>query len=137
MRFWAARLPRPCTFTPPLRTCARWKHTRHLDMANIQVNKTAHPFDKARFEALLNRRFFYAPAFEIYGGEYPIASNLSISMGVCALLGGERGRMDRRGLAASRGISPIHETVCGGVMDRPAGCVLLVFVKYRSGVSEV
>ncbi|KAI9064732.1 glycyl-tRNA synthetase [Trametes sanguinea] len=37
-------------------------------MANVQVNKTAHPFDKTRFEALLNRRFFYAPAFEIYGG---------------------------------------------------------------------
>ncbi|GBE84267.1 glycyl-tRNA synthetase [Sparassis latifolia] len=37
-------------------------------MANIEVNKTAHPFDKARLEALLNRRFFYAPAFEIYGG---------------------------------------------------------------------
>ncbi|KAJ3012527.1 hypothetical protein NUW54_g1846 [Trametes sanguinea] len=36
-------------------------------MANVQVNKTAHPFDKTRFEALLNRRFFYAPAFEIYG----------------------------------------------------------------------
>ncbi|KAJ3505904.1 hypothetical protein NLJ89_g7168 [Agrocybe chaxingu] len=32
------------------------------------VNKTAHPFDKPRLEALLNRRFFYAPAFEIYGG---------------------------------------------------------------------
>ncbi|KAF8880636.1 glycyl-tRNA synthetase [Infundibulicybe gibba] len=32
------------------------------------VNKTAHPFDRTRFEALLNRRFFYAPAFEIYGG---------------------------------------------------------------------
>jgi glycyl-tRNA synthetase len=39
-------------------------------MANILVNKTAHPFDKTRFEALLNRRFFYAPAFEIYGGAY-------------------------------------------------------------------
>ncbi|KAI0292003.1 glycyl-tRNA synthetase [Russula brevipes] len=37
-------------------------------MANIPINKTAHPFDKTRFEALLNRRFFYAPAFEIYGG---------------------------------------------------------------------
>ncbi|OJT07775.1 hypothetical protein TRAPUB_1367 [Trametes pubescens] len=37
-------------------------------MANIQVNKEAHPFDKTRLEALLNRRFFYAPAFEIYGG---------------------------------------------------------------------
>ncbi|KAG2004552.1 glycyl-tRNA synthetase [Coprinopsis cinerea AmutBmut pab1-1] len=32
------------------------------------VNKSAHPFDKAKFETLLNRRFFYAPAFEIYGG---------------------------------------------------------------------
>ncbi|OBZ77230.1 putative glycine--tRNA ligase [Grifola frondosa] len=43
-------------------------HTHHRDMANLPVNKTAHPFDKTRFEALLNRRFFYAPAFEIYGG---------------------------------------------------------------------
>ncbi|KAH8827620.1 glycine-tRNA ligase [Flagelloscypha sp. PMI_526] len=34
------------------------------------VNKTAHPFDRARLEALLSRRFFYAPAFEIYGGEF-------------------------------------------------------------------
>ena len=34
------------------------------------VNKSAHAFDKARLEALLNRRFFYAPAFEIYGGEH-------------------------------------------------------------------
>ena len=32
------------------------------------VNKTAHAFDRTRLEALLNRRFFYAPAFEIYGG---------------------------------------------------------------------
>lgn len=38
------------------------------DMANIPVNKTAHAFNKVQFEALLNRRFFYAPAFEIYGG---------------------------------------------------------------------
>ena len=42
----------------------RFKHT---DMST-PVNKTAHLFDKARLEALLNRRFFYAPAFEIYGG---------------------------------------------------------------------
>ncbi|KAF8233836.1 glycyl-tRNA synthetase [Tricholoma matsutake] len=34
----------------------------------MAVNKSAHPFDKTRFDALLNRRFFYAPAFEIYGG---------------------------------------------------------------------
>ena len=57
--------PRPCTFTAH----RIWVRSKHLDMANTQVNKTAHPFDKARFEALLNRRFFYAPAFEIYGGE--------------------------------------------------------------------
>lgn len=37
-------------------------------MAATTVNKTAHPFDKTRLDALLNRRFFYAPAFEIYGG---------------------------------------------------------------------
>ena len=36
------------------------------------VNKLAHPFDKARLDALLNRRFFYAPAFEIYGGMPPL-----------------------------------------------------------------
>ncbi|KAF9450846.1 glycine-tRNA ligase [Macrolepiota fuliginosa MF-IS2] len=35
---------------------------------SVQVNKTAHSFDKVRLDALLNRRFFYAPAFEIYGG---------------------------------------------------------------------
>lgn len=40
----------------------------YRDMANLPVNKTAHPFSKVQFEALLNRRFFYAPAFEIYGG---------------------------------------------------------------------
>ncbi|KAK7062644.1 Glycine--tRNA ligase 1, mitochondrial [Paramarasmius palmivorus] len=34
----------------------------------MQINKTAHSFDKTRLDALLNRRFFYAPAFEIYGG---------------------------------------------------------------------
>ena len=32
------------------------------------INKTAHAFDKARLESLLGSRFFYAPAFEIYGG---------------------------------------------------------------------
>lgn len=48
-------------------------------MANIQVNKDAHPFDKTRLEALLNRRFFYAPAFEIYGGEFS-------SHSICATL---------------------------------------------------
>jgi len=33
------------------------------------VNKTAHAFERASLESLLIRRFFFAPAFEIYGGE--------------------------------------------------------------------
>ncbi|CAD6573336.1 MAG: Glycine--tRNA ligase 1, mitochondrial [Tremellales sp. Tagirdzhanova-0007] len=32
------------------------------------VNKTAHAFDKSVLDATLSRRFFFAPAFEIYGG---------------------------------------------------------------------
>ncbi|KAG8948559.1 Glycine--tRNA ligase 1, mitochondrial [Tulasnella sp. 408] len=32
------------------------------------VNRTAHPFTRGALEDLLSRRFFYAPAFEIYGG---------------------------------------------------------------------
>ncbi|KAG8835668.1 Glycine--tRNA ligase 1, mitochondrial [Serendipita sp. 399] len=32
------------------------------------VNKIAHPFSKANLDDLLLKRFFYAPAFEIYGG---------------------------------------------------------------------
>ncbi|WVN87971.1 glycine-tRNA ligase [Cryptococcus depauperatus CBS 7841] len=34
----------------------------------VPVNKTIHAFDKASLDALLTRRFFFAPAFEIYGG---------------------------------------------------------------------
>jgi glycyl-tRNA synthetase len=36
-------------------------------MASV-VNKTTHPFSKAALDDLLLKRFFYAPAFEIYGG---------------------------------------------------------------------
>ncbi|KAJ3514481.1 hypothetical protein NMY22_g14717 [Coprinellus aureogranulatus] len=32
------------------------------------MKRDAHPFDRTRFDATLHRRFFYAPAFEIYGG---------------------------------------------------------------------
>lgn len=32
------------------------------------VNRTAHAFDKAQLDAMLLRRFFFAPSFEIYGG---------------------------------------------------------------------
>ncbi|KAG6332178.1 hypothetical protein ID866_6908 [Astraeus odoratus] len=55
----AVSLPQPGIFHK-----ARFTHTNTMS----KVNKTAHPFDKIRLEALLNRRFFYAPAFEIYGG---------------------------------------------------------------------
>lgn len=34
----------------------------------VPINKTAHEFDKTSLDAMLSRRFFYAPAFEIYGG---------------------------------------------------------------------
>lgn len=33
-------------------------------------NRVAHSFDKAKLEAVCLRRFFFAPAFEIYGGEF-------------------------------------------------------------------
>lgn len=39
------------------------------------VDKTAHEFSKADFDSLLSRRFFFAPAFEIYGGESRLLSN--------------------------------------------------------------
>lgn len=32
------------------------------------INKTAHAFNKTEFDSLLSRRFFFTPAFEIYGG---------------------------------------------------------------------
>lgn len=34
----------------------------------VPTNKTAHAFDKSALDALLLRRFFFAPSFEIYGG---------------------------------------------------------------------
>ncbi|KAF8628930.1 hypothetical protein AX15_003648 [Amanita polypyramis BW_CC] len=46
----------------------RFTHRRLSSNMTAAVNTTAHSFNKTRFEALLNRRFFYAPAFEIYGG---------------------------------------------------------------------
>jgi hypothetical protein len=39
----------------------------------VPLNKTAHAFDKGQLDAMLSRRFFYAPAFEIYGGELIVA----------------------------------------------------------------
>jgi glycyl-tRNA synthetase len=60
-RAFPARLP---ALQPLTR---RYQHT-NLDMANLAVNKNAHVWDRTRLETMLNRRFFYAPAFEIYGG---------------------------------------------------------------------
>lgn len=37
-------------------------------VAGLPLNKTAHEFSKVEFDGLLSRRFFFAPAFEIYGG---------------------------------------------------------------------
>jgi hypothetical protein len=37
---------------------------------SVEVNKKAHEFDKNQFDSLMVSRFFYAPAFEIYGGEW-------------------------------------------------------------------
>ncbi|EPT04869.1 hypothetical protein FOMPIDRAFT_1112855 [Fomitopsis schrenkii] len=37
-------------------------------MTTTPVNKTVHPFERSRLESLLFGRFFYAPAFDIYGG---------------------------------------------------------------------
>lgn len=69
MLFAALRV-KPVTRIPFcfLRQYRRYSPPTVLDMANVEVHKTAHPFDKTRLEDLLNRRFFYAPAFEIYGG---------------------------------------------------------------------
>jgi glycyl-tRNA synthetase len=45
-------------------SASRSQKTRNM----AAVNKTAHPFSKSNLEELLIKRFFYAPAFEIYGG---------------------------------------------------------------------
>jgi len=38
--------------------------------ATPEVNKSAHAFERSALEGLLIKRFFFAPAFEIYGGAY-------------------------------------------------------------------
>ena len=53
---------RPLLFLPA--SAGRSQKTRTM----TAVNKTAHPFSKSNLEELLIKRFFYAPAFEIYGG---------------------------------------------------------------------
>lgn len=68
-------------FRRPLLSCPHYRLVRRAIFARLAhtdtmstVNKTSHPFDKTRLEALLNRRFFYAPAFEIYGGVFSVSS---------------------------------------------------------------
>lgn len=59
------------SISPSIRRRSLFQHRFKSTMAAAtlhEVDKTAHLFDKANLEALLSRRFFYAPAFEIYGG---------------------------------------------------------------------
>lgn len=43
------------------------------------VNKTAHQFDKSVFDSTLTRRFFFTPAFEIYGGKSSFVGRPALS----------------------------------------------------------
>lgn len=57
-------LTRPLTSSAAL--LARSKMSQPTSTTPV---KDAHPFERSQLESLLIRRFFYAPAFEIYGGE--------------------------------------------------------------------
>ncbi|BGP06170.1 Glycine--tRNA ligase 1, mitochondrial [Rhodotorula toruloides] len=56
-------LTRPLTSSAAL--LARSKMSQPTSTTPV---KDAHPFERSQLESLLIRRFFYAPAFEIYGG---------------------------------------------------------------------
>lgn len=47
---------------------------------STSVQKDAHPFERASLESLLIRRFFFAPAFEIYGGQFITSPSPSRSL---------------------------------------------------------
>ena len=51
----------------------------------VSVNKTAHPFNKQQLESVLTQRFFYAPAFEIYGGEYVVCASKAMTLIDCTV----------------------------------------------------
>ncbi|PRQ73937.1 hypothetical protein AAT19DRAFT_15504 [Rhodotorula toruloides] len=53
------------TLTSSAALLARSKMSQPTSTAPV---KDAHPFERSQLESLLIRRFFYAPAFEIYGG---------------------------------------------------------------------
>ncbi|OXH30284.1 glycine-tRNA ligase [Cryptococcus neoformans] len=76
-------IPRPlvnsirsfATKTIPTRKFSPRKSSKMVAAASVShpseltvPNKTAHSFDKSTLDALLARRFFFAPSFEIYGG---------------------------------------------------------------------
>lgn len=69
---------RPPLTQPRLRLLLRTMATEATTSAPTPVNRTAHPFTRAALEDLLSRRFFYAPAFEIYGGESPSSTRLAL-----------------------------------------------------------
>lgn len=54
---------------PLPRTLARNMSASSANLVD-NVNKTSHEFNKTNFDGLMLKRFFYAPAFEIYGGQY-------------------------------------------------------------------
>jgi hypothetical protein len=76
-QFMALRLsshlifPRTLSRRLPPSTAIRNMATSHVKDSplSVEVNKKAHEFDKNQFDSLMVSRFFYAPAFEIYGGE--------------------------------------------------------------------
>lgn len=64
-------IPRLASFRPIHTTISRMSASASVTNPSTlaePLNKTAHAFDKGQLDAMLSRRFFYAPAFEIYGG---------------------------------------------------------------------
>lgn len=49
------------------------------------INKTAHAFDKTLLDSTLSRRFFFTPAFEIYGGVSLCVTRALLIQGVAGL----------------------------------------------------
>jgi glycyl-tRNA synthetase len=54
---------------------------------STSVQKDAHAFERASLESLLIRRFFFAPAFEIYGGQFPPLSQWEFALTLVSMCG--------------------------------------------------
>ncbi|GAA5872508.1 hypothetical protein JCM3774_006840 [Rhodotorula dairenensis] len=67
-RVLAAPLCVPAPRSSLTSSARQFARTRMAQPTSTTVNKDAHAFERASLESLLIRRFFYAPAFEIYGG---------------------------------------------------------------------